>query len=72
MTPRSNRKKHIPYNLQHYKDRNCIERMFNKLKQFRRIATHYDKTRKSFLAFLHIAAVKLWLPYFVNRTQHYR
>ncbi|MFT9162517.1 MAG: hypothetical protein ABF474_04130, partial [Zymomonas mobilis] len=38
----------IPYNLQHYKDRNCIERMLNKLKQFRRIATGYDKTRKRF------------------------
>ncbi|MFT8737232.1 MAG: hypothetical protein ABF760_07195 [Zymomonas mobilis] len=44
------------YNLQHYKDRNHIERMFNKLKPFRRIATRYDKARKSFLAFLHIAA----------------
>nr|WP_252507334.1 transposase [Zymomonas mobilis] len=52
--PCSNRKKPIPYNLQHYKDRHCIERMFNKLKQFRRIARRYDKTRKSFLAFLQI------------------
>nr|WP_252507337.1 transposase [Zymomonas mobilis] len=66
--PRSNRKKPIPYNLQHDKDHHCIERMFNKLKPSRRIATRYDKTRKSFLAFLHIAAVKLWLPSFVNRT----
>ncbi|PYD49362.1 IS5/IS1182 family transposase, partial [Komagataeibacter saccharivorans] len=32
------------------------------------IATRYDKTRKSFLAFLNLAAVKLWLPSFVNRT----
>ncbi|MCA1956002.1 IS5 family transposase [Zymomonas sp.] len=67
--PRSNRKKHILYNLQHYKDRHHIERMFNKLKPFRRIVTGYDKTRQSFLAFLHTAAVKLWLPDFVNRTQ---
>ncbi|GEB88296.1 hypothetical protein ZMO01_16360 [Zymomonas mobilis subsp. mobilis] len=64
----SNRKDPILYNLQHYKDRNHIEQMFNKLKLFRRIATRYDKTRKSFLAFLHLAAVKLWLPSFVNRT----
>ncbi|WP_416372251.1 transposase [Agrobacterium salinitolerans] len=46
-----------------YKDRNRIERMFNRLKQFRRIATRYDKTRKSFEAFLVLASVKLWLPF---------
>ena len=38
------------------------------LKQFRRIATRYDKTALSFLAFLHLAAAKLWLPAFVNRA----
>jgi transposase len=51
-----------------YRDRNRIERMFNRLKQFRRIATRYDKTAKSFLAFLHLAAARLWLPTFVNRA----
>ena len=51
-----------------YRDRNRIERMFNRLKQFRRIATRYDKTAQSFLAFLSLAAAKLWLPSFVNRT----
>jgi len=35
---------------------------------FRRIATRYDKTAKSFLAFLNLAAAKIWLPSFVNRT----
>ncbi|WP_264873757.1 transposase, partial [Saccharibacter floricola] len=50
--PRSNRKKSIPYDIHVYRDRNHSERMFNTLKQFRRIATRYDKTRKSFLAFL--------------------
>ncbi|WP_238322047.1 IS5 family transposase [Komagataeibacter europaeus] len=66
--PRSNRTEDIPCDFRRYRDRNRIERMFNKLKQFRRIATRYDKTRKSFLAFLNLAAVKLWLPSFVNRT----
>nr|WP_264986214.1 IS5 family transposase [Novacetimonas hansenii] len=65
---RSNRKENIPCDFRCYRDRNRIERMFNKLKQFRRIATRYDKTRKSFLAFLNLAAIKLWLPSFVNRT----
>lgn len=40
--------------------------MFNRIKQFRRIATRYDKTKTSFAAFLAIAATKIWLPHFVN------
>jgi len=66
--PRSNRKEPIATDFRAYKDRNRIERMFNKLKQFRRIATRYDKTAASYLGFLAIAAAKLWLPSFVNRT----
>ena len=66
--PRSNRTQDIPCDFRRYRDRNRIERMFNRLKQFRRIATRYDKTRKSFLAFLNLTAAKLWLPFFVNRT----
>ncbi|WP_244618659.1 hypothetical protein [Rhizobium sp. 18065] len=45
-----------------------MERMFNRLKQFRRVATRYEKTRKSFSAFLALAAAKIWLPYLVKRT----
>ncbi len=41
--------------------------MFNRLKQFRRIATRYDKTRTSFEAFLSLAAAKIWLPHFTER-----
>lgn len=65
---KSNRKQSIECDFERYKDRNRIERMFNRLKQFRRIATRYDKTAKSYLSFLCLAAAKLWLPYFVNRT----
>ncbi len=65
---RANRREPIPHDVESYKDRNLVERMFNRLKQFRRIATRYDKTAMSFLAFLNIAAAKLWLPSFVNRT----
>lgn len=64
---KSNRREPIPHDEESYKDRNRIERMFNRLKHFRRIATRYDKTAKSFLAFLNLAAAKLWLPTFVNR-----
>ncbi|SUB00845.1 Uncharacterised protein [Pannonibacter phragmitetus] len=42
--------------------------MFNKVKQFRRIATSYDKTKASFAAFLNLAAAFLWLRDFVNRA----
>lgn len=63
---KANRREPVPHDRAAYKERNLIERMFNKLKQFRRIATRYDKTRKSFMAFLCLASVKLWLPSFVN------
>ncbi|WP_415527965.1 hypothetical protein [Gluconobacter sp.] len=36
-----------------------MERMFNRLKQIRRIATHYDKTTLSFMSFLNIAAARV-------------
>ncbi|RUQ97297.1 transposase, partial [Legionella septentrionalis] len=44
-----------------YKERNLIERMFNKLKHFRRVATRYDKLAQSFLSFIYIPATALWL-----------
>ena len=66
--PRSNRIEPVPCDYRRYKDRNRIERMFNRLKQFRRIATRYDKTAISFLGFLHLAAARIWLPTFVNRA----
>jgi transposase len=64
--PKANRKEPIDCDFKAYKDRNRIERMFNRLKQFRRIATRYDKTALSFIGFLCLAAAKLWLPSFVN------
>ncbi|MBS0995927.1 transposase [Gluconobacter cerinus] len=51
-----------------YRDRNRIERMFNHLKQMRRIAVRYDKTARSFISFLNIAAARLWIRSFVNVT----
>jgi len=66
--PKANRKKPVACDFRAYKDRNRIERMFNRLKQARRIATRYDKTARSFMAFLNIAASRLWLTHFVNRA----
>jgi transposase len=64
--PKANRKQPVPCDFRRYRDRNRIERMFNKLKQFRRIATRYDKTAVSYLGFLSLAAARIWLPNFVN------
>ena len=44
-----------------YKERNHIERLFNKLKNYRQIATRYDKTASAYLSFIHIAAICIWL-----------
>jgi len=44
-----------------YKERNRVERLIVRLKQFRRIATSYEKTATSYLAMLTIGAILLWL-----------
>ncbi len=59
--PKSNRIVQREYDKDLYKERNHVERMFNKLKHFRRVATRYDKTAASFMAFLNLAAIYLWL-----------
>jgi transposase len=45
----------------HYKNRNLVERFFARLKQFRRIATRYDKLTARFTSFIHLAAAYIWL-----------
>ena len=65
--PKINRKIAIHYDRRLYRERNLIERMFNRLKNWRRVATRYDKTSLSFLSFIQIVAISLWMP-FVNRT----
>ena len=44
--------------------RNLIERCFNKLKQFRHIATRYDRNALNYLAMIKIAIVRLWLRFY--------
>ena len=44
-----------------YKERNLVERFFNKIKHFRRIATRYEKLGANFLAMLKLAAIRVWL-----------
>lgn len=58
---RSNRNKKYRWKKAIYRERNYVERFFNKLKQFRRIATRYDKLGANFFALIKIAAVRIWL-----------
>jgi len=44
-----------------YKDRNKVERFFNKLKQYRRVATRYEKTATSFEGFIYLASIMILL-----------
>ena len=55
----SNRTEAIGYDKEKYKRREKVERFFNKLKQFRRIATRYEKLSRTFMAFIHI--VSTWI-----------
>jgi transposase len=55
------RKVAIPHDTTLYKQRNRIERCFNKLKHFRRFATRFDRRAAYFLAFIHIASAMIWM-----------
>lgn len=44
-----------------YRERNRVERLVGRLKQFRRVATRYEKRANSYLAMLTLAAILLWL-----------
>lgn len=59
--PRDNRKVKRPVDWHRYKARHLVECFFNRLKQFRRIATRYDKLANRFNAFLHLACAYIWL-----------
>jgi transposase len=59
---KSNRKEPIRYDMEAYKARNVIERCFCRLKDFRRIATRYDKLARNFLSTVCFVAVQAyWL-----------
>jgi transposase len=59
--PRCHRKVQREYDRELYKARHLIENFFEKLKQFRAIATRYDKTARNFLAAVYLAATAIWL-----------
>lgn len=66
--PKRNRKDPICFSPFLYKARNRIERFFNRMKHFRRIATRYDKLAANYLAALKLASVRLWLRAYESTT----
>ena len=58
--PKSNRKDPWEYDRELYRERNLIERAFNKLKHWRRIATRYDRRSVYFLSALYLVSSVVW------------
>jgi transposase len=59
--PRSIRKASFSFSTWVYRQRNLVERFFNRIKQFRGLATRYDRRPENFLAALQLAAIRIWL-----------
>ncbi len=59
--PRGTRKEQRDYDRHLYKARHLIENFFARLKQYRGIATRYDKTARNFLGAIHLVAAIVWL-----------
>lgn len=59
--PRRNRKSLRDYDSMLYKERNLVERLFQKLKNYRRIATRYERLARNYNAMLLLAATIIWL-----------
>jgi transposase len=56
-----NRAQQRDYDRDRYRDRNLAERFWFKVKQYRRVATRYEKTARNFLAFVHVASIMVLL-----------
>jgi transposase len=59
--PRSNLKEQRGFDCYLYRERNLVERFINRIKQFRRVATRYEKTARNYLAFVQVAAIAVLL-----------
>jgi transposase len=59
--PKANREDPICFSKYLHRQRNLVERFFNKIKHYRRIATRYDKLDENHLAALKLVSVRLWL-----------
>jgi transposase len=66
--PMPNRVKTFPFSPWVYRQRNEVERFFNKLKHFRAVATRYDKRDDNFLASIQLASIRIWLRSYESVT----
>lgn len=58
---KKNRRKILPYDRVVYRERHLVECFFNKVKNYRRLATRYDKLACTFKPFLTLASIMVWL-----------
>jgi len=58
--PKANRKGIFAFSAWVYRQRNLVERFFNQIKQFRGIATRYDKDPANFIAAIKLIAIRVW------------
>lgn len=58
--PKANRKGSFAFSRWVYRQRNLVERFFNRIKQFRGVATRYDKRQENYLAAVKLVATKIW------------
>ena len=59
--PKSNRSDPIYFSPYLYRARNQVERFFNRIKQWRRVAARYDRLAGNYFAFVQLASIRLWL-----------
>src|SRR5665213_1487506 len=57
-----------PFNKRLYRQRNLVERFFNKLKHFRAVATRYDKRDDNYLASVKLASIRIWMRFNESMT----
>jgi transposase len=58
---KANERRQPDFDREAYRQRNIVERLINRLKNFRRISTRYEKRAANYLAMIHIAAILLWI-----------
>lgn len=59
--PKRNRVDQRNYDKEIYKERNLVERLFQKFKNFRRVATRYERLARNYMGMLQIATIMIWL-----------
>ncbi len=58
---KANRKQRHCFSKALYKERNHVERFFNRIKHFRRVATRFEKLAANYLAMIKLASIRVWL-----------